>query len=116
MGFSELIAKREYRGVQRIVSHAQSLKREYLEPDDHDDKMFPWVQLPYKLLGDLIFDVRETSDKMSQFVKIVETVWHEVLPEFELKVSRFTGVLTAQKQFVESAQNRVIACIAGAIW
>merc|ERR1712194_211286 len=53
---------------------------------------------------------------MILFMDSISKVWREVFPEFELKLSRFIGVLDSQIQLVSMMQQRLLTAVAGGVW
>merc|ERR1712039_85450 len=71
-----------------------------------DIYFFKWVELPLRLFGDYIWEIQSFhSVPVMAFMREIESVWLELIPDFELRLIRYIGILRTQCRAVEKIQS-----------
>merc|ERR1712217_178095 len=106
INFSEMLVDRNFRSVQHVIAKAAKF-----DVDAQEKIFLSWAALPRSLFGRHIKKGKESSIAIEDFLCEVEKVWFQIIPDFDLKLSRFNGILSAQIHFVNQLQLRMLACV-----
>merc|ERR1712087_532647 len=74
-----------------------------------------WVNVPLRLLGKDMYAVKEGTGAVCLFMKRVDGVFLEDIPDYLLQLVRYKGILETQRNLMDTAQNRLISVLCSAL-